>query len=113
MAPKKCVSAATFGLPEHNLATWMDPSPANVPLAQPTPQKPLKNPEVPILSDYKSVPGPEFWSKFPSCPIPDGSKPLTEVDVVEFERLFRKVNPLLNDLEREEFDSVLNSLRFG
>ena len=67
----------------------------------------------PCIQDYKSVPGPEFWELFPSCPLPDGSKPLTEVDIQQFEQLFQQVHPHLNDTEKDEFTTVLNSLNFG
>ena len=113
MAPTQCVTAATLGLPENNLASWMDESQAKVPPPPPPTTKPLKNPEVPILSDYKTVPGPDFWQHFPSCPLPDDSTPLTEVNVDEFRTLFHKVEPHLDTDEIHEFNTVLHNLQFG
>ena len=108
------VTSATFGLPIPNLTKWFDETePPKIPKAQPTPLKPLKNPEIPILSSYKEAPDESFWKKFPSCPLPDYSQRLTEVDVEAFNVYYAEVWPHLTDEQRDSFESVDHSLRFG
>ena len=108
------VSSATFGLPNPNFTKWFDETePPYIPKAQNIPLKPLKNPEIPILPSYKEAPEASFWEKFPSCPLPDYSERLTEVDVDTFNMYYAEVWPHLNDEQRDNFESVDHSLRYG
>ena len=45
----------------------------------------LKNPEIPILANYKTNPKPDFWKTFPHKNLP--SEPTTKIDICKLEEL--------------------------
>ncbi len=70
-----CVaSRADYGLPANwdVVDRWIKfsgPVP-DVPDVKPQEVK-KKCPEIPVLKNYRTDPGDEFWEKFPTCPLPD------------------------------------------
>ena len=108
------VTAATFGLPQKHFTKWMEDSqPPTIPSSPQAHLKPRQNPEIPILTDYRSTPDKSFWRIFPSCPLPEPDQRLTEVDVEQFDRYTNFVWPHLTDEQRQDFDTVSHSLKFG
>ena len=108
------VSHKTLGFPKINMTDWMDTSiPPTIPSGPAKPLKPLKNPEIPILSDYKTTPDKSFWDIFPSQPLPNPGDPLTEVNVAAFELYASRVWQFLTPDQKDEFETVSHSLRFG
>ena len=108
------VTAATFGLPQKHFTKWMeDSSPPIIPSSPQAHLKPRQNPEIPILKDYRSTPDQAFWDIFPSCPLPEPSQKLTEVDVEQFDRYANFVWPHLTEDQRQDFDTVSHSLKYG
>ena len=108
------VTAATFGLPPNHFAKWMeDSAPTQIPSSPKAHLKPRQNPEIPLLQNYREAPGQEFWNIFPSCPLPEPNQRLTEVNVQEFDNYMQFVWPHLNEDQRQDFDTVSHSLKFG
>ena len=108
------VSPETFGLPAKNFAKWMDDATtAPIPKTEPTPLKPPKNPEIPVLDDYRTSPPTEFWDIFPSCPLPTPDTKLTEVDTEVFDYYADLVGPHLSPDQKEIFETVAHSLKYG
>ena len=75
--------------------------------------KPLKNNEIPILENYLDEPNLEFWSKFPSRPLPDKNHPNTPInaDMLELEYLLIKEN--LSLPVRQSVLQTIKNLRHG
>ena len=73
----------------------------------------MNNPEIPVFDRYDFAADDDFWNTFPSCDLPDYSKPITEVKVNEFLKLFHQVKPHLSEHEIQEMYLVFDSLSRG
>jgi hypothetical protein len=57
-------------------------------------------PQLPIIEDYSKPPTPEFWSSFPSRPLPTAAE--TGINIIELEKEIdkKKVRMISHQLER-------------
>lgn len=84
------VTHRMLGLFKDSMSSWFTNQPFNKnikPLLYPL--KPIKNLEIPLLQRYDIDPGPEFWSIFPSSPIP--SQISTPINIEGLRTLLQQV----------------------
>ena len=89
------VNSSSLGLPAW-YRVWFWLSASSIPVfsnmtAQP--QKPLKNPDIPVLTNYDCKPDETFWSKFPFRPLP--SSPSTGISWQRLEQMVQARKSLL------------------
>jgi hypothetical protein len=70
-----------------------------------------KNPEIPVLNDYRIKAEKSFWEKFPSKNLP--SKPTTKIDVIKLEEKITESKAKLNNSSWNRAKKCLNSLKYG
>ena len=73
--------------------------------------KPLQNPNIPLLDNYKLDPGDSFWDVFPKCPIP--SKISCPLDLTKFTEISQSVRQKFTTAQKQNMDMVLQNLEFG
>ena len=74
------------------LSYWLnDEFGAKIPGEFPVKTSDLKNPEIPILSDYSEGADKSFWDKFPKGELPD--KATTKVNIDKLKQRVKKVKP--------------------
>jgi hypothetical protein len=71
----------------------------------------IKCPEIPILKDYNSDPGKEFWFVFPKRPFPN--KISTDINVENLAKILNERNPFLTTAERLRGMKTVEALKFG
>lgn len=76
-------------------------------------EKPLKNKEIMVLSDYSSDPGDLFWSKFPFNPLPNPLKPNTPIKAQILEDYYNNNKSLLNESQRMFTENTIHDLKHG
>ena len=79
----------SFGIPPFSFEKWSRITDFDGEFLEPlSSEKPIKNPEIPLLPYYENDPGVDFWDKFPYNPLPDPDKPNTPIDGEAFGRLY-------------------------
>ncbi len=71
----------------------------------------IKCPEIPILKDYDSDPGKEFWSVFPKRLFPN--KISTDINVDNLAKMLNERSPFLTTAERLRGMKTVDALKFG
>ena len=71
----------------------------------------LKNPEIPILSDYSEGADKWFWDKFPKRELPD--KATTKVNINKLKQRVEKAKPSMSATELKRAYKVISDLTFG
>ena len=108
------VSFQDLGLPGNVIESWHSDKLFSEHVEMPKPKpKPLKNGEIPLLKDYGSDPGEEFWNKFPFNPLPSEGALNTPISVDEFEKLYLRVQDRMTFTQRHSALSSINNLRYG
>ena len=81
------VTFESLGFPGDSVLLWHSNREFNLEIQKPfSKPKGIKNTEIPLLSDYSSDPGEEFWKYFPFNPLPT-DKMNTPIDVNQLENL--------------------------
>ena len=70
-----------------------------------------KNPEIPVLNDYRIKAEKSFWEKFPSKNLP--SKPTTKINIVKLEEKIIESKAKLNNSSWNRAQKCLNYLKYG
>jgi hypothetical protein len=88
---------------------------ASGPLKEPEKEEPgkvkIKCPEIPILKDYNSDPGKEFWSVFPKRIFPN--KISTDINVDNLAKILNERSLFLTTAERLRGMKTVDALKFG
>jgi hypothetical protein len=71
----------------------------------------IKCPEIPILSNYDSDPGNEFWSVFPKRLFPN--KISTDINVENLAKMLNERSPFLTTAERLRGMKTVEALKSG
>ena len=71
----------------------------------------LKNPEIPILSDYSEGADEWFWEKFPKRELPD--RATTKINIEKLKLRVEKAKPSMSASELKQAYKVISDLTFG
>ncbi len=103
-----------LGLPGDVFETWIKKIKFNPKIVEVVSNpKPLKNSEIPLLKDYNEEPNLDFWSKFPSRPLPHKSQPNTPLNADMFEQEFLLMKEQLSFPICQSVLQTIKNLRFG
>ena len=94
------------------LSYWLnDEFGAKIPGEFPVKTSDLKNPEIPILSDYSEGADKSFWDKFPKRELPN--KATTKVNIDKLKQRVEKAKPSMSATELKRANKVISDLTFG
>ena len=71
----------------------------------------LKNPEIPILANYKTNPIPDFWETFPHKNLPN--EPATKIDICKLEKLVEERKDIVTTFVWARARKSISYLRHG
>ena len=102
-----------MGLPDLEvLSYWLnDEFSAKIPGEFPVKTSDLKNPEIPILSDYSEGADEWFWEKFPKRELPD--RATTKINIEKLKLRVEKAKPSMSASELKRAYKVISDLTFG
>jgi hypothetical protein len=103
-----------MGLPRDwsRIQDWLNfNSPVRVPDESLSGPAELKWKDIPILEDYRKVPGPSFWEKFPKRDLP--VVPETKIDTGKLEGKVSELSEKLSTFQFERARRAINFLKYG
>ena len=97
------INHKVFGIPPYAFERWCSAPEFDDLLTEPvSSKKQRKNVEIPVLTDYLSDPGSDYWSVFPFNPLPDQTHPNTPLKALELERLYSRIfHDLTYDVQKQ------------
>jgi hypothetical protein len=112
--PGKRVSRVDFGLPADwsRIQDWLSfNGRVEIPFENLSCDFSLKWKDIPVLSNYDSIPDESFWSNFPKRDLP--TAPETKIDVEKFESKVESHREKLLPSQFERARKAVNFLRYG
>ena len=103
-----------MGLPRDwsRIQDWLNfNSPVRVPEESLSGPAELKWKNIPILEDYRKIPGPSFWEKFPKKDLP--VIPETKIDTGKMEGKVSDLSEKLSTFQFERAKRAINFLKYG
>ena len=71
----------------------------------------MKNKEIRILEDYRTVPDESFWEKFPFNKLPNEVS--SDIDILELKNEFLDVKHLMTECQRQRAEKAIANFQTG
>ena len=108
------IDSSSLGIPQGKLEEWFSKEKFKESIPKPSTALPgFKNPEVPILRQYKVDPGQNFWSQFPHFDLPKPGDYNSPIDYEALERNYITVKGKMSYDEIDMMERTLFNLKHG